>query len=424
MNKKKALLALLFFNLFILNYIAINTQGLTIDVSDDYDYSKEDSIPPNETIKYNFPKNIIFQIKSNISANLSLNFQNLIYNRQISLQINNSKPYLIEMNSKTDLEDFSLPQIPNKTDNQNYVNVYRYNFLNQFQSNTSLDFFSVRFLISEDYGLKETGNYSLVLIDSEKTSWEYLSTKKVESEEDDFSYLEGQVSDFEGGEDYYITIVETIKRDDDDGINWIFILLIVLGLGLLGLAGLVLSKSDYIQYLKKKITSPDKGKHELSLEEVLKNKNRSKIIDLILKKPGIHYNELLRETGLAPGNLVWHLEILENYEVIGKKAVGNYVVYFPYYRKNPISNIDLILEKSDLSLKVLKNIENNPGIWNKKITKKLERNRKTIQYHIDKLIDLGLVVKKKDGRKNKLFPNLDSEYFSEEKKDVKPEDVI
>ena len=80
---------------------------------------------------------------------------------------------------------------------------------------------------------------------------------------------------------------------------------------------------------------------------------------------------------------------------------------------------DLILEKSDLTLKVLKNIENNPGIWNKKITNKLERNRKTIQYHIDKLIDLGLIVKKKDGRKRKLFPNLDSEYFSEAKEDLK-----
>ncbi|MFO8020021.1 MAG: winged helix-turn-helix transcriptional regulator [Promethearchaeia archaeon] len=416
MNKTNCVLLLLFFNLFVLNTAApLNSQGTEID-----DFNHNITIPPNETmqrLQYEFPNNIRFKIKTNISANLSVSFQEQIYNREISLNINNSERFQINISSKTELEDFSLPEIPNESSNKDYINVYRYNFLSQFNANSSLDYFSIRYLLEEEYDLKKDSNYSLVMFNEEKDSWEFLSTKKVTSEEEDTSYLEGQISDFESKKNYYVTVVETIKKEDDARGSWILIIFsIIMGLAFLSLGGLVLSKSDYIKQLKKKLTSPEKGKHQLSLEEVLKNKNRSKIIDLILKKPGIHYNELLRETGLAPGNLVWHLEILENYEVIGKKAVGNYVVYFPYYRENPLSNIDLILEKSDLTLKVLKNIENRPGIWNKKITKKLERNRKTIQYHIDKLIELGLVVKRKDGRKNKLYPNLDSEYFSEEEK--------
>jgi predicted transcriptional regulator len=148
------------------------------------------------------------------------------------------------------------------------------------------------------------------------------------------------------------------------------------------------------------------------MEEVLENKNRNKIIELVLDNPGIHFNQLLRKTDLAPGNLVWHLDILETYKVIGKKRVGNYLAYFPYYQKNPISNIDLKLQKSELTLQVLEMIEEKPGIYNKIITDRLEINRKTIDYHIKKLMDLGLINRKKDGRKKKLYPNLEADYYT------------
>jgi len=136
----------------------------------------------------------------------------------------------------------------------------------------------------------------------------------------------------------------------------------------------------------------------------------------ILNEPGIHFNELLRRTGLAAGNLVWHLDILETYKIIGKNRVGKFIAYFPYYQKNPISNIDLQLSKSKLTLEILEMIENEPGLWNNLITKKLKVDHKTIHYHINKLKDLNLIRFQKDGRKKKFFPNLDSEYFSEKNK--------
>ena len=123
--------------------------------------------------------------------------------------------------------------------------------------------------------------------------------------------------------------------------------------------------------------------------------------------------ELLRKTGLAAGNLVWHLDILMTYKVIGKKRIGNFVAYFPYYQKNPLSNIDLKLQKSRLTLEILEMIEEEPGIWNNLITKKLEVDHKTIKYHLDKLVELKLINLEKEGRKKKIYPNLDSEYFNE-----------
>jgi predicted transcriptional regulator len=175
---------------------------------------------------------------------------------------------------------------------------------------------------------------------------------------------------------------------------------------------IVISKEEYFDFIKKKIAFIESSNHRLTLNEVLENKNRKRIIDEILQNPGIHFNELLRKTNLSPGNLYWHLDILESYKIIGKKRFENFVVFFPYYQKNPISNLDLKLRKSELTLNILKLIEKKPGIWNSIISKKLKINRKTIQYHITKLVDLGVIYTKKTGSKMKLFLKSDSDYFN------------
>ncbi|MCK4481424.1 MAG: winged helix-turn-helix transcriptional regulator, partial [Candidatus Lokiarchaeota archaeon] len=63
---------------------------------------------------------------------------------------------------------------------------------------------------------------------------------------------------------------------------------------------------------------------------------------------------------------------------------------------------------------ILEMIEKKPGIWNNLITKEFKVDHKTIQYHLNKLIDLGLIRFKKDGRKKKIYPNLESDYFNQE----------
>ncbi|MHA1192173.1 MAG: ArsR family transcriptional regulator [Promethearchaeota archaeon] len=51
-------------------------------------------------------------------------------------------------------------------------------------------------------------------------------------------------------------------------------------------------------------------------------------------------------------------------------------------------------------------------MWNNSITKKMKINRKTIQYHIKKLSDLGLIYSEKIGNKKKLFLKSVSDYFN------------
>jgi len=48
---------------------------------------------------------------------------------------------------------------------------------------------------------------------------------------------------------------------------------------------------------------------------------RKRLIALIRDQPGIHFRELHRQSGLAMGELEYHLGILEKMEIITKKKV-------------------------------------------------------------------------------------------------------
>ncbi|MBN2151476.1 MAG: winged helix-turn-helix transcriptional regulator [Candidatus Lokiarchaeota archaeon] len=170
------------------------------------------------------------------------------------------------------------------------------------------------------------------------------------------------------------------------------------------------SGKEYREFIKARASRDVEARHKLTIDEVLENENRVLIIDAILQEPGVHFNELMRRTDLAPGNLVWHLEVLCDYKVIGKKSVGQYVVYFPLSLANPIKDIDITLVKSKVTLQILNIIEAEPGIYGNIIAKRLGLDHKTVKYHVDKLVEAKLVVAEKDGRTRKLAPRLQTTF--------------
>lgn len=368
-------------------------------------FSKKDTIQPNERVLYSFSNNLKFEITSNVSVDLDILYSNRLENRYLFMIINTSKSISLEMNSMPNMQDFGIsesPQGPYNTQNQ-WRNSYGCIF--RIKSNGSIDQLTIRFKKSSEFNINPNTQSSIGLYELTNESWEILTTEEITEDATSEVYLETVILDINADTDYFITIFEV-----EDFSIWIWITIIAI-IGFVSIT-LLMSKTEYFDFLKRRLTPIDKGAHRLTLEEVLENENRDKIIDLILKEPGIHFNELLRRTELAAGNLVWHLDILETYKVIGKKRIGNYIAYFPYYQKNPISNLDLKLSKSKLTLEILELIENEPGVWNSIITKKKKVDHKTIQYHIQKLLDLGIIHSKKEGIKRKFYPNLESEYYN------------
>ncbi len=192
--------------------------------------------------------------------------------------------------------------------------------------------------------------------------------------------------------------------------NWAYLLIGAVALVFI----LLMSSQQYRDYLLNRLPIVNKGVHRhLEMEDVLENEVRSKIIDVILDNPGIHFNELMRFLDISAGQLAWHLDVLETFHVIRKMRVGQYLTYFPYLEHNPISKIDLHLSKSKTTLEILQIINDNPGIYQRQIAKRLDLNHKTVKYHIDKLIEVGAIKIEESNSKKGLYPTL-SQKASEE----------
>jgi len=406
---------LLFVIFFEFNIVLYDVLARTENISE---FWTDDVIEPNEFVSFYFPNNIIFEISTNSLVDLYLEYENKIHNRHSLIIIDSNESISLNITTKTSMRDFGIFQSLDAPKKGGFQLRYQYNSIFKIRSNSSIKNFIIRYRKNSQFGLKSNVTYSMALFGINQGSWELVNTQEKLNESISEIYLESSLSGLESDTDYYITLFEFSEQPYDW--TWLMVTILISAVSILSIAFLI-SKKNYFQYLKTRTVSIEKGAHRLTLEEVLENENRNKIMDLVLNEPGIHFNELLRRTEIAAGNLVWHLDILMTYKVIGKKRVGNLIAYFPYYQKNPISNIDLHLRKSKLTLEILEMIEQDPGIWNNLITKKLKVDHKTILYHIKKLIELDLLNIKKEGRKKKLFPNFDSEYFKFKNKNNKTE---
>ena len=395
------LLVFINFNILISQVLSHRTENIP-------GFSTQDKVYPNESVKYVFFNNIIFDISTDSFIDLNIHYENNIENRQIYFLINNSNPISLNISSKVSMQNFGMPGMPQEPRKGETQFQYRYNCILQIKTNTTIESLTINNIKRSIYGLNPNIEYSLALYESSQDSWELIDTIELLNESSSEYTLAGSVSDIQADTEYFITFYEVANIFD----NWFFIIILIVGVIGIASIAILISKKDYFQYLKTRTIPLEKGAHRLSLEDVLENENRNKIIDLILKEPGIHFNELLRKTEIAAGNLVWHLDILETYKVVGKKRIGNFIAYFPYYQKNPISNINLRLSKSKLTLGILEMIEKEPGLWNSVITKHFKVDHKTIQYHINKLKDLNLIHFRSEGRKKKIYPNLESDYFN------------
>jgi len=374
-------------------------------------FSTVDSIKPKERVFYEFMNNNTFEILTDTYISLFIEYENIISYRQTYFMINNSLPISLNISTKSKLQNFGVSQSPQEPQRANYKFQFGYNCIFRIRTNTSISNLTIRYKKNQLYNINPDRTYSLAIFESNKDSWELVNTIEIINETTSETSLESSLSNLQQDTDYFITLLEVGVIQTDW--TWLVVTIVIIAVGIASLAVLI-SKKDYFQYLRTRTIPIEKGAHRLSLEDVLENENRNKIIDLILTEPGIHFNELLRRTGLAAGNLVWHLDILQTYKIIGKKRIGNFIAYFPYYQKNPLSNVNLKLQKSKLTLSILEMIEEKPGIWNNIITKKFKVDHKTIQYHLNKLDELGLIKLVKEGRKKKIYPNLDSDYFNQD----------
>ncbi len=134
----------------------------------------------------------------------------------------------------------------------------------------------------------------------------------------------------------------------------------------------------------------------LSKDKVLENYNRGRVYEYIELNPGTHFNALLAALGMNNGALVYHLEVLQKEGLVASRQEGMYRRFYPRGTEMPP-----LLENgtTEAQLRVLKAIQEMPGITQKELARFLGLRQSTLAYQIDRLGAMGYIAAEKRGRK-------------------------
>ncbi|XRP96647.1 winged helix-turn-helix transcriptional regulator [Methanocaldococcus sp. 16A] len=128
---------------------------------------------------------------------------------------------------------------------------------------------------------------------------------------------------------------------------------------------------------------------------------RRKIYNLIKKHPGIHFRELERKLNIATGNLQYHLQYLEKKNLIKSENDGGYVRYFPkdcQLDENEKKIMSFLRRRT--SRYIILYLLSRESTNNKNIAKDLNLSPSTVSWHLNNLINAGIVEKEKIGRES------------------------
>jgi len=147
---------------------------------------------------------------------------------------------------------------------------------------------------------------------------------------------------------------------------------------------------------------------KLTIEDVLANEKRREILKFIEKNPGTYYYNIVKELDMASHVVVWHIEILLDFNLINTVEEDNHDIYFcgeiPPEKAKKLYY--LINEKSK---KIWTYLESNDmGATKTEISKNLAMHPKTVKKYINTLKDYQLIHSIKDRNKTLYFSDRNS----------------
>jgi predicted transcriptional regulator len=125
------------------------------------------------------------------------------------------------------------------------------------------------------------------------------------------------------------------------------------------------------------------------------NDTRVRIADSVRAHPGIHFNELVRRLDIAPGQAQYHLKRLRRAEdVVAESLHGRTHYYTPDYDDWERAALALLRRETagDIVAYLLAEGPTAPA----EVADELDIARSTLEWHLDRLLEGGLVVKRRD----------------------------
>lgn len=124
---------------------------------------------------------------------------------------------------------------------------------------------------------------------------------------------------------------------------------------------------------------------------------RERIYDCVATNPGIHFNELTRALNLAPGQVQYHLRKLKRGEEVCEAALyGRTHYYTPGYDSWQRGALAVIRRETarDVLVQLMLHGPRAPNT----VAADLEIARSTLEWHLNHLVEQGLVDKERNDR--------------------------
>jgi len=122
---------------------------------------------------------------------------------------------------------------------------------------------------------------------------------------------------------------------------------------------------------------------------------RRRIFEYIAENPGVHFNELTRALDLAPGQVQYHLRKLKGAEVVVEEPLYGRTHYFTTeYDESERGALAVARRETarDVLVTLLINGPNTPNA----VAEEIDVARSTLEWHLDHLVEQGLVDKQRD----------------------------
>ncbi|MFW9994068.1 MAG: hypothetical protein ACFFD4_18635 [Candidatus Odinarchaeota archaeon] len=131
---------------------------------------------------------------------------------------------------------------------------------------------------------------------------------------------------------------------------------------------------------------------KIDLEKVKDNQIRQDILDVLEYNGFEHFNSLKNQLKTGVSVLKWHLQVLEDFELIRSLSYGQFSVFYLVGNRPSQEDVKLYYTlRSNKALKIATEFLSTDS-WNvSNLSDKLSMNRDTVKYHCYKLVSAGVV---------------------------------
>ncbi len=125
---------------------------------------------------------------------------------------------------------------------------------------------------------------------------------------------------------------------------------------------------------------------------------RRNILDFITSHPGAHLRDICRALGLAMGDVQYHIRRLERDGRIHSVRRGLYKFFYPANLFGERQRDVLSVLSLDTPRELLLNIVEHPESTQEGLARATNISQPTVSWHLKRLVDLGIVGRRQEGR--------------------------